>query len=245
LPVRTSAENSPQAAATAFARALGQRCDRHFGARILGIYLIGSLAHGGFGPRYSDIDLALIVRDQLGGDELDLVRREAAAESSRHAPMLSLFWADREFRIGRFPPLDRLDLIDHAVTLIERERVRPPRPTREGIRSYLRGEPLRNWSDEVLRLAALKTLAAEDHKRYLRALLYPARILYSWQTGAIASNDDAVAFLESANVGLDIDLIKRALHCRNRGSDPDALFSERCKLPAQRHAVLTHVDAAD
>jgi predicted nucleotidyltransferase len=244
LSVRTSAENSPQAAAAAFAGALAQRCDRHLSARIFGIYLIGSLAHGGFGPRYSDIDLALIVRDQVTGGELDLVRREAAAESSTYASMLSLFWADRDFRIGRFPPLDRLDLIDHAVTLIERERVRPPRPTREEIRSYLRGEPLRNWSNEVLRLAALETLPAGDHKRYLRALLYPARFLYSWQTGAIASNDDAVAFLESANVSLDIDLIKRALHCRNQGSDPDALFAERCKLPAQRHAVLTYVDAA-
>jgi predicted nucleotidyltransferase len=238
-------ENPPQAAASAFARGLAQRCQQRFGEKILGIYLIGSLAHGGFGARYSDIDLALVVEDQLTADELDLIRHEAAAESRTLAPMLSLFWGDRDFRIGRFPPLDRVDLIDHAVALFERERLRPARPTRQQIRSYLRGEPLRNWSEQVVRLAALEMLAAEDHKRYLRALLFPARFLYSWETGAIASNDAAVGFLESrANTELDLDLIKRALRCRNQGNDPDALFPERWKLPPQRDAVLTCIDQA-
>ena len=66
--------------------------------------------------------LALVVRDQLASDDLDVIRAEAAAESSRLAPLLSVFWADPDFRIGRFPPLERADLIDHGVTL--RERVR-------------------------------------------------------------------------------------------------------------------------
>ena len=230
----------------AFARALARRCDHHFGERVLGIYLIGSLAHGGFSPRYSDIDLALVVRDQLSADDLALIRDEAVAESGLFARMLSLFWSDRAFRIGRFPPLDQVDLIDHALTLRERVRVRPVRPTQRQIRSYLRGEPLRNWSDEVLRLAALDALAAEDHKRYLRALLYPARFLLSWATGTIASNDDAVAFLENrADITLDLDLMKRALRCRNQGCDADALFAERSKLPAPQDAVLTYVHRAE
>ena len=173
-------------------------------------------------------------------------RNEAAAESDLFARMLSLFWSDRAFLIGRFPPLDQVDLIDHAVTLRERVRVRPVRPTRQQIRSYLRGEPLRNWSDQVLRFATLDALAAEDNKRYLRALLYPARFLLSWETGTIASNDDAVAFLENrADIALDLDLMKRALRCRNQGSDADALFPERSKLPAQRDAVLTYIDRAE
>src|SRR5262249_21151087 len=199
-----------------------------------------------FSPRYSDIDFALVVQDQLSADDLDLIRKEAAAEFGLFARMLSLFWSDRAFCIGRFPPLDQVDLIDHAATLCERERVRPVRPTRQQIRSYLRGEPLRNWSDQVLRFAALDALAAEDHKRYLRALLYPARFLLSWETGTIASNDDAVAFLENrADIALDLDLMKRALRCRNRGSDADVLFAERSKLAAHRDAVLTYIRPAE
>jgi len=232
---------SDQLAAMAFARALAQRCDQRFGEKILGIYLIGSLAHGGFAPRYSDIDLALVVRDQLASDDLDVIRAEAAAESSRLAPLLSVFWADPDFRIGRFPPLDRADLIDHGVTLRERVRRRPSCPTLPQVRSYMRGEPLRNWCEQVAQFAAIETVAGEDHKRYLRALLYPARFLYSWESGTIASNDAAVSFLEGTKFNLDLDLIKRALHCRNQGSDLTALFPERSKLTAQRDAVLTHV----
>jgi hypothetical protein len=54
-------------------------------------------------------------------------------------------------------------------------------------------------------------LAPDDHKRYLRTLLYPARLLYSWKTGNVASNDDTVAYIESRNlVGGEVDLIARA-----------------------------------
>ena len=34
------------------------------GQRLVGAYLIGSLAHGGFSARYSDIDMALIAEAQ-------------------------------------------------------------------------------------------------------------------------------------------------------------------------------------
>ena len=91
-------------------------------------------------------------------------------------------------------------------------------------------EPLRNWSQQAQRLSALDELKIDDHKPYLRALLYPARLLYSWETGAIGSNDEAVKFLQNCASELDLDLITRALHCRNKGLDPQPLFSERAKL---------------
>src|SRR5262249_30986182 len=56
------------AAATAardFARALGERWQSQLAGEIIGLYLIGSLAHGGFSRRYSDIDLALITESGL------------------------------------------------------------------------------------------------------------------------------------------------------------------------------------
>ncbi len=183
-------------AAVAFARDVAQLWDRRLGQRLIGIYLIGSLAHGGFSARYSDIDLALIAEEPLESGERDLVHAEAAAHSAQLASKLSLFWTDQYFSVGRFPPLDRVDYLDHA-----------------------------------LRLSALDKLTSDDHKRYLRALLYPARFVYSWETGAIGSNDEAVAFLQGRATGLDLDVIRRALRCRNEDQDPQALFSERSKLP--------------
>jgi hypothetical protein len=50
-------------------------------------------------------------------------------------------------------------------------------------------------------------------------------------TGKIASNDDAVAFLRGyAGVGVDLDIIERALACRNDGESSAPLFAERSKL---------------
>ena len=60
------------------------------------------------------------------------------ARSADWGTKVSVFWADRNFSLGRFPPLDRIDYLDHAIALIERERLRPPRPTLDEIRRYLR-----------------------------------------------------------------------------------------------------------
>jgi hypothetical protein len=85
--------------------------------------------------------------------------------------------------------------------------------------------------------AAAATLARKDHKTYLRTLLYPARLCYSWMTGRMGSNDDAVVFLSERNAaGLDVGLIERALQCRRAAADPDDLFPARAML-------LSHIDA--
>ena len=100
-------------------------------------------------------------------------------------------------------------------------------------------DPLRNWSLQAEKLVALTELTSSNRKAYLRALLYPARFAYSWTTGAMASNDAAVAWLRPhAQTGIDVELVERALRCRNEGLDPDPLFAERSKLLRQRDACL-------
>jgi len=220
-----------QAAAIEFAQAVTQSWLGRIGPRVTGIYLIGSLAHGGFSARYSDIDMALITETLLDAGELGVMTGPIAGHPEALASRLSVFWTDRYFSGGRFPPLDRVDCLDHAVSLYERERILPARPGLGEIRSYLAAEPFRKWRQEVERLSSLDELTARDHKRYLRALLYPARFLYSWETGRITSNDEAAAFLQRRRpAGLDLDIIERALECRNSGNDPDDLFGERGKL---------------
>jgi predicted nucleotidyltransferase len=232
--MKQTTTKSAQAAAIDLARRMVPFCQAALGAELLGAYLIGSLAHGGFSARYSDIDIALVTEAGLWPQALGRVRNEAAALSAEWGSRLSVFWADRHFSLGRFPPLDRIDYLDHAVVLMERERVQPARPSLEEIRRYLKGAPFANWTDLARGFAAAETLEPKDHKAYLRTLLYPARFCYSWMTGRMGSNDDAVAFLGKAPLArLDVSLITRALECRRADADPASLFPARTTLPSQ------------
>jgi len=162
-------------AAIDFARRLVPRWAEALGTELLGVYLIGSLAHAGFSRRYSDIDMLLVTAAGLSAQALDRVRSEAVALSADWGPKVSVFWTDRNFSLGRFPPLDCIDYLDHAVVLMERESVRPARPTLQEIQHYLRGAPFADWADRARRFAAAETLKPKDHKAFLRTLLYPGR----------------------------------------------------------------------
>jgi predicted nucleotidyltransferase len=230
------------AAACDFARRVALEWQANLGAELLGIYLLGSLAHGGFSRRYSDIDMAVITETGLAPAMLDALKAAAVGVSAELGPKLSIFWTDRRFGVGRFPPLDRADYLDHAVTLYERERVAPPRPPLDEVRAYLTGAPLANWVKGAGAFAASDTLDPKDRKSYLRALLYPARFMLSFMTGKMASNDDAVARLgDWALPGLGIALIRRALDCRSAAADPDPLFPSRTQLPRQVAAITAFV----
>jgi predicted nucleotidyltransferase len=230
--------------ARGFARGIADYWRGQIGERLLGFYLIGSLAHGGFSVRYSDIDVGLVSVDGVTPAEIDDMRQHARKLAPDLAPKLSLFWTDRSFRIGRFPPLDRLDYLDHAEPLIEREHAAPPRPSLEEVRVYLRGQPLDSWREQIARVAALAALDDVTRRTYIRALLYPARFLYSWHVGRMASNDEAVAFLHAQlQPGIDLDLIDRALACRIANRPSDELFGERGKLAGQLAACLKIIGA--
>jgi hypothetical protein len=225
-------DDTARAMAIDFARLMVPFWQGLLGSRLLGFYLLGSLAHDGFSRRYSDIDLGLISEEGLDDRMLDEARAEATRLSAELAPKLSLFWSNRNFSVGRFPPLDRVDYLDHAVTLVEAERVNPARPSLDEIRTYLSGAPFAGWAARVAHFSDLDHLASNDHKPYLRAILYAARFIYSWQTGRMASNDAAVVFLRTGRpAGLDLELVERALDCRHRAADPGELFDHRHKLP--------------
>jgi hypothetical protein len=157
-----------------FARRLVQQWQETLGAELLGAYLIGSLAHAGFNRRYSNIDLAIVTEAGLSQDALDSLKSEAVALSGDWGSKVSIFWADRCFSLGRFPPLDRVDFLDHAVALIEREHLTPPRPTLEEIREYLRGPLFTTWVDRARSFAGAETLEPKDHCTYGRSFILVA-----------------------------------------------------------------------
>ena len=221
-------------AATGLAKNLGAFCEELLGPHFIGFYLLGSLAHGGFNRRYSDIDVALVSENGIDDSQRDAFDAEARRLSPDLAQRVSLFWSDRHFSMGRFPPLDRLDYIDRAVPLMEREKIVIDRPGLDEIRAYLCGAPFENWAARGSRFATEAALNPDDRKTYLKTHLYPARFAFSWLTGQIASNDDAIAYLQDHPLaGLDLALLGRALQCRHDAADPDRLFPDRLALPGQ------------
>ncbi len=230
-------DETARLAALEFTDAMAAYWKARLGADLLGFYLIGSLAHDGFSHRYSDIDVALVCENGLSAAMIEEMAAEAKVVSPSLAPKLSLFWTDRSFTQGRFPPLDRIDYLEHAVALVENEPVRPARPTLGEVHAYLEGRPFKVWAERARNFAALDRLEAANRKPYLRAHLYPARFAFSWMTGDIGSNDTAVAYLlENAPDGLDMGLIARALTCRQQAADPDDLFPARGHLLGQVEA---------
>ena len=101
----TDANDTARSAALKFADALASSFRAQLGERLIGAYLIGSLAHGGFSHRYSDIDIALITEIGLDTAALSTLRGLAAECDATLSQKLSVFWSDRGFTMGRFPPL--------------------------------------------------------------------------------------------------------------------------------------------
>jgi predicted nucleotidyltransferase len=233
-------------AARDFAATCAAAWQTHLGHSLVGVYLIGSLAHGGFSRRYSDVDVAVVTESGLTPADFDAMHSAAAAISGELAAKLSIFWTDRTFAAGRFPPLDRADYLDHGVALVERERITPARPALVEVRGYLTGKPFEGWSQGAAQFAALEILEPKSHKSYLRAHLYPARFVYSFMTGRMGSNDAAVDWLKDrAPPGLDVALIARALDCRRAAADPDALFPARTALPRQVAACAALISESE
>jgi predicted nucleotidyltransferase len=222
-----------------FADALSSSYRAQLGERLVGAYLIGSLAHGGFSRRYSDIDVGLITESALDTATLTTLRGLAAERDATLGQKLSVFWADRGFTVGRFPPLDLIDYLDRAIVLTERERVLPVRPTLEEVHGYLSGAPFTNWTENAHRFAGMSTLTPGDHKLFIRTLLYPARLVYSWSTGLMGSNDEAVAFTRKhPPPRMNTDILTSALKYRQAAADPDELFPARGMLPDQVKSCL-------
>ena len=185
---------------------------RAFGSRLLAGYALGSLAHGGFSPLVSDVDLALLLSAPLRPADQWLVRRTAARVRSGGTPLherLSVFWGTpatlRGQPGGRMPALDRLDLLDHGRLLTGGDvRAGVPRPGQSELLAasarfalgFLRGAS--GPADRLRRLVSggrgpdaspvpeirdPRLLASRGPRRLTKVVLFPVRFLFTARTG--------------------------------------------------------------
>ena len=199
------------------------------GDRLLAAYALGSLAHGGFSELVSDVDLGLIVCDPLQPDDSDTIQAVAEAEKARGSALqsrLSVFWGTPSTLSGkqvggRFPALDRLDLLESGrlIAGCDIARRNLPRPSsRElivtgaefaldylaGVRSPASAQGASLGSMRLAGGAAVaeirtpELLVRRGVRRVTKLVLFPVRFLYTATTGRVGTNDSAVDhYLES------------------------------------------------
>ncbi|SDX20673.1 hypothetical protein SAMN05421504_102659 [Amycolatopsis xylanica] len=212
-------------AVTAYRDALGDR--------LVSAYALGSLAHGGFAPAVSDVDLGLVLREP--DSSIEGVRDELKASGIPLAERLSVFWSSlgslRAGRPdGRFPAHDRLDLADYGALLFGTEvRDSLPRPGRaelveEGAAFALRllGSPA--GIADCLAPQGLSPI------RLTKLVLMPVRLLYTAATGELGLTDPAVEYYLGLPDAPAHDLVRAANALRHGGSPGTLPHGELLKL---------------
>jgi predicted nucleotidyltransferase len=209
-----------------------ERATETFGPRLEAAYALGSLAHGGFSSLVSDVDFGLILADPLTEDDAKRVAELGAQVRETETPLadrLSVFWGSQSSlrsggSPGRFPPLDRLDLIRHGRLLHGRDaREGLPVPTHQDLvlaaARMLLGLVERNNLTESARNPA--DLVAKGPRTYTKSVLFPVRFLYTARTGEIGRNHDAAAHIVEHHPGPAADLAGAALRWRTAPATPD------------------------
>ena len=235
------------------------------GSRLVAGYALGSLAHGGFSPLVSDVDLGLILQDPLrAADRLTIrkVARSVKAGGSALDQRLSVFWGTPatlagQGRGGRFPPLDRLDLLDYGRLLTGPDvRSAVAQPGRAellvaGAEFALGslGPPrrwARPWPHDDSALEEIRTpsrLVSRGPRRLTKIVLFPVRFLFTAETGQVGTNDLAAGhYLASANSPATA-LVTAALRWRLEppaDNEATALLSREL-IPLYVHYIDDHV----
>jgi hypothetical protein len=203
-----------------------------FGAEIEALYTLGSLAHGGFAPLVSDVDVAIVL-GSTGADTADriasvhsLVAEKATSPLSER---LSVFWADwhavrtgegDHFRLG---PVDRLDLLDSGRLLLGSDLREPSvRPSHEDLVLMSADLILTKFTDGYFeQLRDTEGLVAGGPRTVTKAILFPVRFMYTLSTGYIGLNDGSARWY-AAETRPGSALASAALEWRNEGiSDPE------------------------
>jgi hypothetical protein len=243
------------------------------GSRLVAAYALGSLAHGGFSPLVSDVDMGLVLADPPRlKDRVTLrsVGNAARTGGSELHQRLSVFWGtpgtlQGRSRGGRFPPLDRLDLVEHGRLLVGTDvRDGIARPVQaellvagaEFALGYLGGDPGlaghlgrlaargRRGGDPVTEFRTPAVLLARGNRRVTKVVLFPVRCLYTAATGQVGTNAAAVEHYLAGGTVPAAELVSAALAWRREPPANDAAVALLVQelLPLYVHYIDDHVE---
>ncbi len=239
------------------------------GSRLIAAYTLGSLAHGGFSRLVSDVDLGLVLQDPLRPTDRLAIRKVARSLRAGGPALderLSVFWGTPSTlgghgSGGRFPPLDRLDLIDHGRLITgydARSSMARPDQTEllvagaEFALGYLGGarklgDRLRDWrrkSDSTLdEIRTPAMLVSRGPRRLTKVVLFPVRFLFTAKTGQVGSNSGAAAHYLANGYAPAATLVTAALAWRFEppaDDDATALLGQEL-IPLYMHYIDDHI----
>lgn len=182
-----------------------------FGKRIVSIYALGSLAHGGFSQNVSDVDIGLIILDSLEEKDIEKVSKVTKLTSDSSIILgdrLSIFWGSvssiNSSKGGRFPPLDVLDLIKHGKLLFGediRKELTPPTLRTLEISSAEFAIDLLASPERLDELNHPEKIIQKGEKYISKTILFPVRFLHTSSTGEVGQNHLAVEwYLKQENL---------------------------------------------
>lgn len=197
------------------------------GAEIEAIFVLGSLAHGGFAPLVSDVDVAIVVGATAPDTAEQMARVQNLVVDKASSPLserLSVFWADwHAVRTGegahsRLGPVDRLDLLDSGRLLLGPDLREPSvRPSHEELVVMSADHILNKFTDAYLqRLRDTPALLAGGPRAVTKAILFPVRFMYTLRTGRIGLNDTSARWYAAEGLPGGA-LALKALEWRNDG----------------------------
>jgi predicted nucleotidyltransferase len=214
------------------------------GSVLVEVYRLGSLAHGGFSNVYSDIDVGLMLNCREPPNQMSELIANAKSLDAEYGKKLSVFWGNPDFTWGRLPVIDRLDLLDHGVSLLYSIKPTFRRPSKDEIHQEQLESIERSWKSRLPELSRLTSLEPKDRKPYIRAILYAARLIYTWDNLAVDSNGRAVEYLHEVQPsGLDLKPIDLALACRQEKCTAEDVFSLRPDLNHQCKSAVNYISA--
>jgi hypothetical protein len=170
------------------------------------------LAHGGFSEAVSDVDLGLVIADPVADADVTDIDAISAQMRARRLPLadrLSIFWGSPallrgDCTTGRFPALDRLDLIRYGRLLLGQEmRAGVPEPTRRKLIVEAAAFALRVLAkpEAMAHLKDADALIAAGVRLLTKRVLFPVRFLYTAETGEVGRNETAVGHYTKTREG--------------------------------------------
>lgn len=239
-PICTTRRNTETAMSTATAQQViadtVQAAQGVLGSEIEAIFTLGSLAHGGFAPLVSDVDVAIIVGETTPDTAEQMACVQSLVVDKASSPLsdrLSVFWADwpavqtGEGAHSRLGPVDRLDLLDSGRLLLGSDLREPSvRPSRRELVVMSADHILNKFTDAYLeRLRDTRALVAGGPRVVTKAILFPVRFMYTLRTGGIGLNDNSARWYAAEGLPGSA-LALEALEWRNDGIADDELAGE-------------------
>ncbi len=196
-----------------------------FGDRCTAVYIMGSLARGGFSEIASDIDIGVIISGCIQDSDLIEIENIQSTSVKKHASVknnVSIFWGNIEsingvVDAGRYPPFDRLDLIDHALLLsgvdIRDELIKPTKKELE-IASADFALGYLGSSERINEFYNCDLISNKGTVYVTKTILFPARFIYLEKTGKIAGNDVSHQYYVDNFAGDDTELVRNGYQWR-------------------------------